>query len=69
MSKDGPDICVERDDAGDDYYQSALHPTARRFQPPAITYRSREKPGITLCAYASCHMTSSTTKLDNRQVS
>lgn len=43
---------------GDDRRGSALH----RFEAPAILYRSKDTPGITMCAYASCHTASSTTR-------
>jgi hypothetical protein len=33
------------------------------FEMPAILFRSKEQPGLTLCAYASCHSASSTTRL------
>jgi len=33
------------------------------FEAPAVVFRSNQQPGITMCAYASCHSSTSTTRL------
>ena len=35
------------------------------FVAPAIVSRSQERPGLTLCAYASCHSAASPTRLSS----